>query len=263
MLVTVRQRHHHCHALHATILIVLLLLPRGFALSDENDNYGFTFDDARFIATHNSYHLDDTPEVLIDKYDVWEIELDFGIPFDSKDFMVGHDGPQSKHGLVSLGDWVRNMLSAKSLNDHPLILKLEAKTDGPCSPFRFPSFRCASKWGDDWQHRLSDSLTLWIGEDNWMTTGQFKTMLDSNWPEVSELAGKVIVTLQDSNDDQHIDTTSNYFFIRNIPGLTAAWPPITTEVDFLSALDSGINRFTMDDAYKKPWADLTLWKAHR
>lgn len=259
----VRQSLFDSHGFRVSKLILFILLLRGLTVSDEFHNFDFSFSDARFKATHNSYQLNDPPDVLIDKYDVREIELDFGIPFDSEDFMVGHDGPQSKHGLVSLGDWVRNMLSAKSLNDHPLILKLEAKTDGPCSPFRFPSFRCASKWGDDWQHRLSDSLTLWIGEDNWITAGQFENEFGSDWPNLSVLAGQVIVTLQDSNDDKHIDTTSNYFFIRKIPNLSAAWPPLKTKAEFLAALKSGINRFTMDDAYMNSWTDLKPWRDMR
>ncbi len=213
--------------------------------------------DCKFKATHNSYKLDDSPSALVDKYDVWEIELDFGIPFDADDFIVGHDGPESKHDLISLGDWVRNVLSAKSRSGHPLILKLEAKTHKPCSLFRFPSFQCVDNWGDDWQIRLRDSLLVWIGEPNWITRGRFENDLDSTWPSVSDLVGKVIVTLQDSNDDRDIDTSSVSFLGRNIPGLIAAWPPIDTETEFKDAIESGVNRLTMDDAYNQPWAIAT------
>ena len=236
--------------------ILVSVLLAGAAISDADSNRVVSFSEVQFKATHNSYHLDDPPNVLIDKYDSWEIELDFGIPFDAVDFTVGHDGPEPRHGLGSLGDWVRNMLSAKSRSDHPVILKLEAKSHKPCSPFRFPSFQCADNWGENWQSRLRDSLLAWIGEDNWITRHQFESEMESVWPSVSELAGKVIVTLQDSNDDRDIDTTSASFFGRDVPGLTAAWPPLETEAKFKAALESGANRLTVDDSYKEPWAEI-------
>ena len=198
--------------------------------------------------------MPDPPNVQIDRYDVWEIELDFGIPFDSPDFVVGHDGPKPKHQLSTLGDWVRNTLTAESLSVHPLILKLEAKTTGTCSPFRYPSFQCEDNWDDAWQTRLRDSLRAWIGDTNWVTPRRFQTEMQSKWPSVSGLAGKVIVTLQDSDDDRDIEKGSDWFFGRDIPGLTAVWPPIESEAGFKSALQSGKNRLTMDDGYRRAWS---------
>ena len=77
--------------------------------------------------------------------------------------------------------------------------------------------------------------------------------MQSKWPSVSGLAGKVIVTLQDSDDDRDIDKGSDWFFGRDIPGLTAVWPPIDNEAGFNSALQSGENRLTMDDGYRRAW----------
>ncbi len=212
------------------------------------------FEQVQFIATHNSYRLDDPPHVLIDQYNVWEIELDFGIAFDSPDFLVGHDGPESKHSLHSLGDWVRDMLSAESAADHPTILKLEAKTTKPCSQFRFPSFQCTDNWDNKWQQRLRDTLQSLIGKDNWITRARFENDYDTEWPTVDCLAGKVIVTLQDNNQEHDIDTTTQYFFVRDVPQLRAAWPPVETKTEFQQALEAGINRLTTDDAYRAPWA---------
>ena len=243
-----------CNLCRATNLVLALVLFGTAAATGADSSSASSLSDYQFKATHNSYHLDDPPNVLIDKYDVWEIELDFGIPFDKEDFIVGHDGPEPKHGLETLGDWVRNMLLAESRSDQPIILKLEAKTHKPCSPFRFPSFQCADNWGDIWQDRLRDSLQLWIGESDWITSREFEDEFKSAWPSVSELVGKVIVTLQDSHDDRDIDTTSACFFGRDIPGLTAAWPPIETKTEFKTALESSVNRLTMDDAYNQSWA---------
>ncbi len=212
-----------------------------------------TLDQIQFKATHNSYDLPDPPRVQIDKFDVWEIELDFGIPFDSPDFEVGHSGPKPRHHLSSLGDWVRNALSAESLSVHPLIIKLEAKTTKPCSPFRFPSFQCADNWDKDWQLRLRDSLKDWIGDDRWITPQVLQDKMQGNWPSVKELAGKVIVTLQDSNGDRDIEAESDYFFPRDIPKLRASWPPISDESGYIRAAQSGFNRLTMDGAYRRPW----------
>jgi hypothetical protein len=215
---------------------------------------GPALDQVQFKATHNSYNLPDAPNVQIDKYDVWEIELDFGIPFDSPDFIVGHDGPKPKHKLSSLGDWIRNALSAESLSVHPLIIKLEAKTTKPCSPFRFPSFQCGASWDRGWQARLRDSLRSWIGDTSWITPQKFRTELHGQWPSVRDLVGKVIITLQDSNNDRDIQSNNDYFFPREIPGITAVWPPITNEAGLVDAMRSGRNRLTMDDAYRRAWS---------
>ena len=207
-----------------------------------------------FKATHNSYHLPDRPDVQIDRYDVWEIELDFGVGYDSPDFVVGHDCPEPKHGLYSLGDWVRCALDADSLTKHPLILKLEAKTHELCGQLRFPSFKCVDDWGVDWQARLADSLTVWIGHDRWVTPTVYREELEGEWPEVAQLAGRVIVTLQDSNDDKDIDSTDSRFFGRDIPGLTAAWPPIDDESSYRKSLAAGVNRLIMDGGYRETWS---------
>jgi len=211
-------------------------------------------DQIQFKATHNSYRLVDPPRVQIDRYDVWEIELDFGVPYDADDFVVGHDRPEPKHGFQSLGEWVRDILGADSLTVHPIILKLEAKTTKPCGPFRIPSFRCVDSWGASWQRRLQDSLLVWIGGDNWITPARFESELGGTWPAIDELAGSIIVTLQDSNDDRDIDTTTGFFFRTEIPRLKAVSPPIRTPAEFELALRSGANRLTLDDAYTEPWA---------
>jgi len=209
----------------------------------------------QFKATHNSYQFEHTPQVQIDNYDVWEIELDFGMVLNSQEFYVGHDAPESKHGLTTLGDWVGNVLKAEKLKLHPLILKLEAKTTGPCEFSRFRTFTCADNWPETWQAMLVDSLREWIGSDYWITYRKYRDDLKGQWPKVSELAGKVIVTLQDSNEDRDIDRRSDYFFMREIPGLRAIWPPIKNADDLQKALKSGVNRLTMDDAYREPWTN--------
>lgn len=211
-------------------------------------------DQIQFKATHNSYRLADPPRVQIDRHDIWEIELDFGIAYDSEDFLVGHDRPEPGHGFRSLGEWVRDILSAESLTVHPIIIKLEAKTAKPCSQLRIPSFRCVGSWGEDWQRRLRDSLLVWIGKQNCITPTRFESEFGGRWPAIEKLAGKVIVTLQDSNDDRDIDTATSFFFGREIPQLRAVSSPIKTPAEFELALRSGANRLTLDNAYSKTWA---------
>lgn len=239
---------HRRHHLLIILSAIFLLSPRAYAQNDARDT--LRLDQAQFKATHNSYLLAHSPQVQIDEYDVWEIELDFGMTPDSKTFLVGHDDPDPKHGLTTLGDWVRNILSADALKHHPIILKLEAKTTGPCEIFRFQTFTCSDNWPKNWQNLLVDSLNAWIDSENWITYRTFRDDLKRNWPKVSELAGKIIVTLQDSNDNRDINLKSDYFFIREIAGLRAVWPPIRSADDYESAVQSGANRLTMDEAYE-------------
>jgi len=238
---------HRKHYLLAVLSAVLLLSSPAPAQTNPRDT--LRLDRAQFKATHNSYLLKHTPQQQIDDFDVWEIELDFGMVEDSRDFLVGHDDPDPKHGLKTLGDWVRNAASAAGLKKHPLILKLEAKTTGRCASSRFLTFTCVENWPADWQLRLVDSLEIWLGAENWITYRKFSGHLQSHWPTVAELAGKFIVTLQDSNEDLDIDKSSTFFFRREIPGLQSAWPPIKDADDFRTALESGTNRLTMDEAY--------------
>lgn len=226
------------------------------AVSDFRDS--LTLSKAQFKATHNSYMLKQTPKDQIDQYDVWEIELDFGMLQDGDNFLVGHDDPDPKHGSKTLGDWVRNVVSADGLKMHPLILKLEAKTTGPCGASRFQTFTCVGNWPRDWQQRLVDSLEVWLGPENWITYRDYSDSLQRRWPTVAELAGKIIVTLQDSNEDLDIDKRSTFFFLREIPGLQAVWPPIEKEDEFREAINSGFNRLTMDKVYKEPWARVMI-----
>lgn len=214
-------------------------------------------DQLQFKATHNSYRLKDLPHIQIDKYDVWEIELDFGMPYESRQFIVGHDGPEPRHGLCTLGEWVQDVLKAESRSAHPIIIKLEAKTRQPCGQLRYPTFQCVTGWGKDWQSRLRDSLAVWIGYDNLITPSWFRDTLAGKWPDIHRLAGKVIVTLQDSNYDRDIDTASSFFFGRVIPVLKAVWPPIKNENELEVAIKSKANRLTLDEGYAESWARIT------
>ncbi len=233
------------------LTILLFLSPLAYSQAEGPDSRDtLRLDQVQFKATHNSYYLKHAPNVLIDEYDVWEIELDFGMKPDGRTLLVGHDYADKKHGCTTLGDWVRNVLTAKGLMKRPLILKLEAKTTGPCEASRFQSFTCADNWPEKWQAMLVDSLNEWIGPENWVTYRKFRDDLDGQWPKVSALAGKFLITLQDSNDDRDIDRQSDHFFIREIPGLRAVWPPIKNADEYRAALQSGANRLTMDGAYE-------------
>jgi len=221
----------------------------------------------QFKATHNSYFLDHPPVQLIDHYNVWEIELDFGIlrtPPNSSEFIVGHNYPEPKHGLRSLREWVLDIARANSLQYHPIILKLEAKTKDSCNDFD-PT--CAWDWAPidqwkDWQERLTNELKLLIGEENWITRTEFDMEIKRS---VQELARKFIIILIDNNHGNDIqDRSSPYFFFGDPPQLTTwspksgDWRPINNAADFGYALKKGFNRLIMDDEYKEPWSNVLV-----
>ncbi len=217
-----------------------------------------SFSDIQFKATHNSYRCPDLPSVQITKYNVWEIELDFGVLPDSPEFVVGHDGPEPKAGLRTLQDWILDIREAMSEIAHPIILKLEAKTKDTSGPFTKRRWTSADEWGN-WQARLRDDLIDWLGEDICLTRAKFEADYASVWPSIEELAGKVIITLQDNNNNRDIDTGTEWFFIGDVPGLTAAWPeghPIHNPTEFGRAVKSGANRLIMDNEYREPWSNI-------
>ncbi len=214
--------------------------------------------DVQFKATHNSYRLPDLPSVQIIHYNVWEIELDFGMISDPPEFVVGHDGPEPKGGLRSLRDWILDIKKATSSVAHPIILKLEAKTKDRSGPFKKRHWLPVNKWGE-WQMRLRDHLITWIGEENWITRRKFENRYSSEWPSIGELAGKFIITIQDNNDNRDIDFQTVWFFVGEVPGLVAAWPddhPIHGPTEFGRSVKCGANRLIMDDEYRESWSNI-------
>lgn len=216
----------------------------------------------QFKATHNSYQRDHVPVRQIDQYNVWEIELDFGIPRGSSEFVVGHDCPQNgpNSPLYSLKDWVLSIKSATALQYHPIILKLEAKTKDSSGPFGDWCWAPINQWGN-WQERLFQELQNTIGLQNWFTSAEFNP--SAGWPTVQQLAGKFIISLQDNNGNNDVQN-SNYFFIGDIPQLMI-WPPPPAEFspiknpsEFGRALKANTNRLIMDDGYKEPWSNVLV-----
>jgi len=225
----------------------------------------------QFKATHNSYQLGHVPQRQIDQYNVWEIELDFGIPRNSSEFIVGHNCPEPNFGLRSLRDWILNVKSANSLQYHPIILKLEAKTRDSCAdfdPFCDWCWDTVDKWGN-WQTRLTDELRATIEGKNWVTQDTFKMNFNSTWPSARRLAGKFIVMLIDNNGGKDIQNpnSTDFFFPqfegKDIP-LTAwspksgDWRPIKSAADFGYALRQSANRLIMDEGYKEPWSNVLV-----
>lgn len=226
----------------------------------------------QFKATHNSYFLDHPPVQLIDHYNVWEIELDFGIlrtPPNSSEFIVGHNDPDPKHGLHSLRDWVLDITLANSLQYHPIILKLEAKTINSCNgwnPICTWDWDTVDKWGN-WQERLTNELLATIGRQNWFTSAEFNPA--TGWPTVQQLAGKFIISLQDNNAGKDIQNpNSPDFFFPQFEGKgipltdwspkSGDWRPIESTADFGYALKKGFNRLIMDGGYKEPWSNVLV-----
>lgn len=222
----------------------------------------------QFKATHNSYQFNHRPVELIDDYNVWELELDFGVPRNSSEFIVGHNCPEDNDfGLRSLRDWILNAKSANSRQYHPIILKLEAKTRDSCAdfdPFCDWCWDTVDKWRN-WQTRLTDELRATIEEKNWVTQDTFKMNFNSTWPSARRLAGKFIVMLIDNNGGKDIqDKNSPYFFFGDLPELRAwspksgEWRPIKNAADFGYALKENFNRLIMDDGYKEPWSNVLV-----
>jgi hypothetical protein len=214
----------------------------------------------QFKSTHNSYKLGNSPKELIDDYNVWELELDFGIINDPSQIIVGHDGPEPKFGLRLLKDWVSNAKTANALQYHPVILKLEAKTQDSCGD---PSciFCCwgwtpVERWGK-WQQTLTNDLLATIGLENWITRSKFENDYHSTWPSAKELAGKFIISLQDNNNGRDIqDPASTYFFIGGVP--LGAFGPINNPSDMGRALKSDASRLVFDGGYKEPWSNVLV-----
>jgi hypothetical protein len=248
----------------------ILLLNASYAqqnLSYPAEVLNLRLDQIQFKATHNSYFLDHPPAQLIDHYNVWEIELDFGIlrtPPNSSEFIVGHNYPEPKHGLRSLRDWVLDITLANSLKYHPIILKLEAKTKDSCNDFD-PTcdwdWATIDKWGD-WQDRLFRELRDAIGLENWFTSAEYKT---KGWLSAQQLKGKFIIMLIDNNGNNDIQyRDSPYFFIGDPPQLTAwspksgDWRPIKNATDFGYALKKGFSRLIMDGGYQEPWSNVLV-----
>lgn len=219
----------------------------------------------QFKATHNSYQRDHVPVRQIDQYNVWEIELDFGVPRGSSEFIVGHDCPQNEPNspLYSLRDWVLSIKSATALEYHPIILKLEAKTSDSSGLFGDWCWAPIDQWGN-WQDRLFQELQAAIGLSNWFTSAEFNST--TGWPSIQQLAGKFIISLQDNNKGKDIqDPASNYFFIGGIPQLMV-WPPppaefspIKNPTEFGRALRFGANRLIMDDGYHESWSNVLVY----
>ena len=95
-------------------------------------------DELIFKGTHNSY--DDTrrlpPDVQVDQFGVWAVELDYSVLAGTTDLVVGHDGPGRSadgSGVFRVGgDYVlRSYLDAlaetEALQFRPLFLYLEKK----------------------------------------------------------------------------------------------------------------------------------------
>lgn len=226
------------------------------------------FNHIQFKATHNSYALDHSPKSQIDDYNVWEIELDFGIPRDSSEFIVGHDCPEeNEFGLKSLRDWIRNIKSANSLQYHPIILKLEAKTRDSSGPFGDWCWDSVDKWVD-WEKQLFEELRDVIGLQNWITPDSFRMNFGLTWPSIRRLKGKFIISLQDNTDNGHDDikdpNSSSYFFIGGVPQLhiwsrkPGEFSPIKNPSDFGRALKDSANRLIMDDGYQEPWSNVLV-----
>jgi len=220
-----------------------------------DDSTAARLDQIQFKATHNSYRLDDPPEILIDHFNVWELEFDFGMVTNSGEFWVGHDEPENHFGLQTLGDWILRTLRSEGVMYRPLIIKLEAKTDGSCQPERFGGFVCVERWPDDWQEQLRDSLSAWLA-DRWLTRREFEERYNGSWPTISDIAGRVIITIQDDSDNTKLDTSLAEFFVSDLPGLSGAWPPLTTPTEYGRALQAGLNRMTVDHGYREPWSNV-------
>lgn len=223
------------------------------------------FNQVQIKGTHNSYSSEwvDSPATQIDNYNIWDIELDFGVEPSSSAFIVGHNCPEPNGNLCYLRDWVASIKSTNSAKRHPLILKLEAKTKDTSSPLGDWCWAPSNQWGN-WQYRLQEELITIIGEKNWITRDTFEKGFHSTWPSVKELAGKFIITLQDNNGNHDIpDTSGPYFFISKIPGISCS-DFITDESEFNTALKANTNRLILDyDAgyfilYSVPFANVLV-----
>ncbi len=220
--------------------------------------------DVRFKSIHNAYQQDIRPSSLLDDYNVWELELDFGVLPDDDRLIVGHDHPDPKFDLYYLDEWIRDAVESQYIDYHPLILKLEAKTRSTCrwfNPTCHWDWAPVESWGN-WQDRLSTTLDSVLGE-RWLTRKELENVYDGNWPPLDELNGRVIVELIDGREGDDIDNLhSEQFFIpytHPIPDIVFASPKATGPTSFGRAIRSGGQRILMDGAYKNPWSDVAVY----
>ena len=214
----------------------------------------------QFKAAHNAYWLDRSPKELIDDYNVWELELDFGIVDDPSQLIVGHDGPEPKFGFRLLRDWVNNAKIANALQHRPILLMLEAKTQDSCGDSTCViccrTWAPVERWGN-WQQTLTNDLLATIGLENWITRAKFESEYHSTWPSAKELAGKFIISLHDNNSGKDIqDPASPYFFIGDVP--ISAVGIINNPSDMGRALKSNASRLFFDGGYKEPWSNVLV-----
>lgn len=207
------------------------------------------------------------PSQLIDEYNAWEIELDFGVLPDDTVFLVGHDGPAPKFGLNGLGDWIVEIMRSGSIDTHPIILKLEAKTHNTCDD---PTcIICCWHWAPgvqwgNWELRLRKMLQGILG-DHWLTRKEFMNVLGSRWPFIKALKGRVIIELLDSHDGRDINDPNSEWFFQVIPsadlnGLedtgVRSSKRIANPTDFGRSIVSGFQRLVMDEQYICPWSNV-------
>ena len=139
-----------------------------------------SLDQASFRATHNSYSLDARPSILIDQYNIWAIELDFGKDEPGDPFQVGHNGPCSRGSDAQCGNngmpdelsaWLVDIKAAAQRHHHPIVLKLEAKMANSCGidPFCDWWYTGPENWdnpGSPWESQLRSLLISVLGEAN-------------------------------------------------------------------------------------------------
>ena len=219
--------------------------------------------DICYRTTHNSYSRGFRPNVQIDDYNVWEVEIDFGREV-GRDFEVGHNYMGEEVDVdppmptLYLRDWLQNIKDSASWRFHPVAIKLEKK--GWMS-------------GDEWQDELRTMVSSVLGAENILTKSEFedKDKYDSQWPPVGELAGRFLLLLLNAQQED------GFFFVNRdppgFPGLCVAcgggdccygigeWLRFFRDLKASPNCDGAppANRIVMDDAYLK---DFSNWGVH-
>ena len=225
-----------------------------------------------FRATHNSYWLDHSPRDLIDRFNVWEIEIDFGIK--GGEWKVGHDDVQSNHGLTTLAEWIHNISLADAANYHPVFIKLEAKNphehcDWPFCGTPGPGWGWNEwyDWPSDWPAQVAAivknalgrggadgglftpaELSAWRSQDPGQRNGQ--------WPPFEEVLanGPFVVCLinNDPSSGSHPDFFDPYY-----GGLGPNSERPGNEQDmFHDLIGAGMKRITLDGEYQAHWSNI-------
>ncbi len=245
-----------------------------------------SLDRASFRATHNTYSLDARPSILINEYNIWAIELDFGKDEPGDPFQVGHNGPCSRGSDAECGNsgmadelsaWLEDIKAAALRHHHPIILKLEAKMANSCGDFFCDWWYTGPEnWdnpGSPWESQLRDLLISVLGEDNIVSKQQYSSEgpfaegqprasegFKGVWPSADAIGPKFIVGMI-TNDDppwERVDLNNELFnmvFQGEPPGLSGV------RVSDASAFTTAILQEQIpvfDSEYLSPWSNVLV-----